>query len=148
MMAALKCFPAKRATKFTEMLCCHERFSNIARASRISNRIRSQTENLLLELYVRPGQSPGKTKIQIKRFCEFAKLKMGYKRAHLVALVFGRKAFFPSAGDLRQATLKIKNWAGKFPAVHVPKFIGPINMAKAWEFSDQASQNNKNGDYS
>ena len=141
MLAILKCFPARSMSKFTEMLCCYDKFSNIARISQIQANDRSEADHFLLELYTSPQKSPRAIRQQILEFCDFAKKKFGYKQAVLIKVTLGRKAFFPSAHSLQQTLRQIKKWARKFPSVNVPDFIGPINMAKAWDFSEAASKN-------
>jgi len=123
-------------TPFTEILCCDPNIVPLSRISRAA--IGEPSECFLqLEMYFRSDEEPTEGFLsEAVRYINAKMSSLGYGNFRLVGLAKSRTVYFPDQNVTELAINSVKSWSSKFPNMQILKSFGPINMAKAWAYSD------------
>ncbi len=128
---------------FTEIICCNKKLPELTRISKITNT--GNGKYLLLELVL---NSSNKKKLELLRkkiIKNFNLIFYGSNKnfIEIEEIKITRKIFFPSKISRQLANNKINFFTKNNKNIYFKTFFGPINMSKAWNYSDDYIKNYK-----
>jgi hypothetical protein len=121
---------------FTEVLCCDPEVVPLSRISR--HRIKNSTKTFLqLELFVSPLLNiDNEFTDELVEYINRVMPSLGYKDFRLIGLQQTRKVYFPNKQVIDAALSAVRSWSNRFQNIKTLESFAPINMAKAWLYSE------------
>jgi hypothetical protein len=134
--AIAECRWLEHSPNFTEILCCDDAFPSLARISKPKSYPDMHMDIIQLELFERGVDDLLVLNSSLNNYLNCLASKLGYNNVSIVDSVQTRAVYFPNKVDIDIAINEVGLWAGKFQSVYFLGAFGPINMTKAWLYSE------------
>lgn len=121
---------------FTEILCCDPEVVPLSRIS--CPPIKNSTETFLqLEIFASPHTNiDDNFKINLLAYINRMMPELGYMDFNFFGIQKTRKVYFPNKQVADVALDAVKGWSNRFRNIHILESFSPINMSKAWAYSN------------
>lgn len=128
---------------FTEIICCNKKLPELTRISKVTNN--GNTKYLLLELVLNSSDKKKLESLRKKIIKNFNLIfyKSNKNFVEIKEIKITRKIYFPSKLSRQLANNKINFFTKNNNNIYFKSFFGPINMSKAWNYSNDYINNYK-----
>lgn len=124
--------------EFSEILCADIRFFRLSRISKIFKKKSKENTKLQLEIFVKPDYEITEIYQDIENYFLNYFIKFNFKFIKILGVHSSRTVFFPENNIVHAANNKVNSWYKNFPNYHILESFGPINMSKAWNYSEKS----------